>query len=65
MVGEIEKDIQEIEEVLVSIADVMGTLFNTHKELSLEVVNRLLTEYLPKYFLEKASNFEKKMDLFI
>ena len=38
----------------------MGTLFNTHKELSLEVVNRLLTEYLPKYFLEKASNFEKK-----
>jgi hypothetical protein len=65
IVGEIEKDIEEIEEVLVSIADVMGTLFNTHKELSLEIVNRLLTELLPKYFLEKASNFEKKMGLFI
>lgn len=65
MVGEIEKDIEEIEEVLVSIADVMGTLFNTHKELSLEIVKRLLTELLPKYFLEKASHFEKKMGLFI
>jgi len=48
-----------------SIADVMGTLFNSHKELSLEIVNRLLTELLPKYFLEKSSNFEKKMGLFI
>ena len=65
MVEEIERDIGEIEEVLVSIADVMGSLFNTHKELTLEVVGRLLNEYLPRYFEEKSSAFEKKMGLFI
>jgi hypothetical protein len=65
LVDEIEKDIGEIEEVLVSIADVMGSLFNTHKELTLEIVGLLLREYLPRYFEEKSSNFEKKMGLFI
>ena len=65
IVGEIDKDIEEIEEVLVSIADVMGTLFNTHKQLTLEIVNTLLQNLLPKYFTEKASNFERKMGLFI
>lgn len=64
-VGEIEKDIEEIEEVLVSIADTMGALFSTHKSLTLEIVNKLLNELLPKYFVDKASNFEKKMGLFI
>ncbi len=65
IVDEMEKDISEIEEVLVSIADVMGSLFNTHKEISLEIVGRLLNEYLPRYFEEKSSTFEKKMGLFI
>lgn len=65
IVGEIEKDIEDIEEVLTSIADVMGSLFSTHKELSLEIVDKLLQDLLPKYFEEKSSNFEKKMGLFI
>ena len=65
IVDELERDIGEIEEVLVSIADVMGSLFNTHKELTLDVVGKLLHEYLPRYFEEKSSTFEKKMGLFI
>ena len=65
VVDEIQRDIEDYEEVLVSIADVMGSLFNTHKELSLEIVNKMLVELLPKYFKDAASNFEKKMGLFI
>jgi importin-5 len=65
IVDELERDIEEIEEVLVSIADVIGSLFNTHKELTLDVVGKLLNEYLPRYFEDKASTFEKKMGLFI
>jgi hypothetical protein len=65
IVGEIDKDIEEIEEVLVSIADVVGSLFKTHKHLTLEIVNQLLQTLLPRYLQEKTSNFEKKMALFI
>jgi hypothetical protein len=65
IVGEIDNDIEEIEEVLVSIADVVGSFFKTHKQLTLEVVNLLLQTLLPRYLQEKTSNFEKKMALFI
>lgn len=65
VVGEIERDIEDIEEVLVSIADTMGALFSAHKELTLDIVNKLLVELLPRYFKDNASNFEKKMGLFI
>ena len=62
VVGEIENDIGEIEEVLVSIADVIGSLFSTHKDLTLEIVGKLLQEYLPKYFKDTSSNFERRWD---
>ena len=65
ILDDIKDQIEELEEVQTSFNDFFGTLFNTHKELTLEVVDKLLKEYLPKYFDAKASNFEKKLGLFI
>jgi len=62
---EIEKDIEEIEDILVAIVDIFGTLFKTHKELTLEMTSKLITELLPKYLKESASFFETKMGIFI
>jgi len=62
---EIEKDIEEIEQIQSDIADVIGFLFKTHRELSGDIVNKVLTEMLPKYFRQGASNFEIKMGIFI
>lgn len=62
---ELQNDIDEIEDVLVSIADVFGSIFKTHKELTLGVVNKLKTDLLIKYFHQDSSSFEKKMGLFI
>lgn len=65
ILDEMDKDVQEIEDVLVSIADVMGSMFKTHKELTLEVVDALIKQLLPKYFNNNASSFEIKMGLYI
>lgn len=62
---DLDNDVEEIEDVLVSIADVMGSLFKTHKELTLEVVDLLIKNLLPKYFTTTSSNFEIKMGLYI
>jgi len=62
---DMDKDIEEVEDVLVSIADVMGSLFKTHHELTLEVVSALLNNLLPKYFTKESSGFETKMGLYI
>jgi len=65
IVDNIEQDIEDIEDVLVSIADIVGTLFKTHQQLTLNIVDELLQTLLPKYFAETSTNFEKKMALFI
>lgn len=65
VLDEMDKDVEEVEDVLVSIADVMGSMFKTHKELTLEIVNVLLNNLLPKYFDKNASSFEIKMGLYI
>ena len=62
---ELQKDIDDIEDVLVGIADVFGSIFKTHKERTLDVVNKLKNNLLLKYFTETSSVFEKKMGLFI
>merc|ERR1711957_104508 len=60
-----EYDINSLESILTGFSDVMGTIFKHHKNLCLEVVNTLITEYLPKYFKDESSNFEKKLGFFI
>jgi len=62
---EVEKDIEEIEQIQSDIADVIGFLFKSHRELSGDIVNKVLQEMLPKYFRQDASNFEIKMGIFI
>ena len=53
------------EEIITSFSDAIGALFKTHKEYSMEIAKKMVTDVLPKYFKEDASNFEKKMGLFI
>lgn len=60
-----EDDINLIEHVLTGFSDVIGTIFKHHRELCMEVVNKLLVEYLPKYLKDESSNFEKKLGFFI
>ena len=59
-----KKNIEEIEDILVCIVDIFGTIFKTHKELTLEMVSKLLQEMLHKY-LNETSFFETKMGVFI
>ena len=65
LLEDIEKDIEEIEQIQSDIADVIGFLFKTHKDISGDIVNKLIVELLPKYFRDDASNFEIKMGIFI
>lgn len=60
-----EYDINNLENILTGFSDVMGTIFKHHKSLCLEVVNNLIVEYLPRYFKDESSNFEKKLGFFI
>jgi len=61
----LEYDIDNLENILTGFSDVMGTIFKHHKNLCLEVVNNLIVEYLPRYFKDESSNFEKKLGFFI
>jgi len=61
----IKDEIDEVENVITSYSDCIGAIFKSHKELSLEIAKKMISDVLPKYFLEKASPFEKKMGLFI
>jgi hypothetical protein len=47
------------------ISYIMGCLFKSHKELTLDVVGKLLNEYVPNYLENDSNNFEKKMGLLI
>jgi hypothetical protein len=65
MKKDFEQDIEEIEEIQEYSADLIGILFKTHKELTLEIVTKITTDILPKYFRTDASVFEIKMGIFI
>ena len=61
----IKQGIEGAEDIITSFSDAIGSLFKTHKQYSLVIAKKMVTDVLPKYFNEKASNFEKKMGLFI
>lgn len=65
ILDDMEKELEEIEEILVTIADIMGSMFKTHKELTLNIVKELVDKLLPKYFQNNSTTFEVKMGLFI
>ena len=62
---DIKQEIEEAEEIITSFSDAIGALFKTHKDYCMEIASKLINDLLPKYFKENASNFEKKMGLFI
>ena len=61
----IKEGIEGVEDIITAFSDAIGALFKTHKEFSMEIAKKMITEVLPKYFQQNASNFEKKMGLFI
>jgi len=65
MKKDFEQDIEEIEEIQEYTADLIGILFKTHKELTLEIVKKINADILPNYFRNNASIFEIKMGIFI
>jgi hypothetical protein len=62
---DIENKISTIEHILTSFSSIIGVIFKFHKEICMEVVNKLLAEYLPKYLADNSSVFDKKMGIFI
>ena len=64
-VEEIKEQIDEVENVLTSLSEFFGTLFETHKNLTLEIVDKIIKEYLPKYFNDNSSFFEKTLGLLL
>ena len=51
--------------MLTSLSEFFGALFDTHKNLSLEIVEKIIKEYLPKYFNDNSSFFEKTVGLLL
>ena len=64
-INDLEDQIDEIENVLTSFSEFFGVLFDTHKNYTLEFVDKIIKEYLPKYFKENASNFEKNLGVLL
>ena len=58
----IKEGIEGVEDIITAFSDAIGALFKTHKEFSMEIAKKMITEVLPKYFQQNASNFEKKWD---
>jgi hypothetical protein len=61
----IKVGIEGVEDIITAFSDAIGAIFKTHKEFSMEIAKKMVSDVLPKYFQEDASNFEKKMGLFI
>ena len=61
----IKQGIEGAEDIITSFSDAIGALFKTHKEFCMEITLKMINDVLPKYFENNASNFEKKMGLFI
>lgn len=65
VLNQIKNEIDNVEEVQTSISEFFGCLFKTHKQLSLEIVDKLIKEYLPKFLAFQSSVFQKQLGLLI
>jgi len=65
MLEELEEDIEEIENIQSVLSDNIGFSFKTHKDISQDIVNYIIQNWLPKYFRSGASYFEISMGIFI
>ena len=64
-IKDLDEQIDEIENVLTSFSEFFGVLFDTHKNYTLEFVDKIIKEYLPKYFKDNSSNFEKNLGVLL
>ena len=62
---DIEDKIDESENVMKSISDFFGALFETHGYLTNELVDEIIKNYIPKFLQESSSNFEKLLALLL
>ena len=62
---DMEDQISELESVLISFSEFFAALFQTHKNLTLELVDKIIKKYLPIYFKDESSNFEKRLGLLL
>jgi len=53
------------QELQVALAELFGAVFKTHKDLCQTLVQKLISEVLPKYAKETATKHDMKMLLFI
>lgn len=65
MMEELEEDIEEIENIQSVLSDNIGYSFKTHKDISHDIVNYIIQNWLTKYFRSSASYFEISMGIFI
>ena len=59
-----DEDIEDIENIQSEIADNIGILLKTHKNISNEIVKKILNNIIPTY-IKSANMFEVKMGLYI
>jgi hypothetical protein len=62
---DMEDQISELESVLISFSEFFASLFQTHKNLTLELVDKIIKKYLPIYFKDESSIFEKRLGLLL
>ena len=65
LMEDIEDKIGEVENVMTSLSDFFSALFETHKNLTLELVDKIIKTYLPKFLSDSSSNFEKLLGLLL
>ena len=56
----LEEDIETEEDVQISVCEVLGTLFETHKERTLTLLNALYERVLPEWLSEEAGKENKE-----
>ena len=62
---DIKDKIDETENVMKSISDFFGSLFETHGYLTNELVDEIIKNYIPTFLKESSSNFEKLLALLL
>ena len=60
----LDEDIDNLENIEEEIADIMGILLKTHKQIADEIINRIIKEIIPTYF-NSQDMFDVKMSLSI
>ena len=61
----LKEDLEIIEETQSEISDTIGKLFKTHKDISGDIVNVIITKILPRFASQTSSVYESKMALYI